>query len=96
MQSTKCYHGLTIMFNLETLRLIVDLGMLNVSLAFAKSICPLSLKKYLNAWHLILMTTFLFPYITQIRNIFPEILKQHLQHSSLFVMREALRLTENE
>ena len=60
MQSTKCYHGLTIMFNLKTLRLIVDFGMLNVSLAFAKSICPLLLKKYLNAWHLILMTTFWF------------------------------------
>ena len=26
MQSTKCYHGLTIMFNPKTLRLIVDLG----------------------------------------------------------------------
>ena len=60
MQSTKCYHGLTIMFNLKTLRLIVDLGMLNVLLAFAKSICLLSLNKYLNTWHLILMTTFLF------------------------------------
>ena len=41
MQTTKCYHGLTIMFNHKTLRLIVDLGMLKVSLAFAKSICPL-------------------------------------------------------
>ena len=60
MQSTKCYDGLTIMFNLKTLRLIVDLGMLKVSLAFAKSICPLSLKKFLNASHSILMTTFLF------------------------------------
>ena len=26
MLSTKCYHGLTIMFNPKTLRLIVDLG----------------------------------------------------------------------
>ena len=41
MQPTKCYHGLTIMFNPKALRLIVDLGMLKVSLAFAKSICPL-------------------------------------------------------
>ena len=29
------------MFDLKTLRLIVDLGMLKVSLAFAKSICRL-------------------------------------------------------
>ena len=41
MQTTKCYHELTIMSNHKTLRLIVDLGMLKVSLAFAKSICPL-------------------------------------------------------
>ena len=39
MQSTKCYHGLTILFNPKTLRLTMDLGMLKVSLAFAKSIC---------------------------------------------------------
>ena len=41
MQLTKCYHGLTILFNPKALRLRVDLGMLEVSLAFAKSICPL-------------------------------------------------------
>ena len=41
MQSTKCYHGLTILFNPKALRLRVDLGMLKVSLAFAKSMCPL-------------------------------------------------------
>ena len=70
MQSTKSYHGLTIMFNLKTLRLIVDLGMLKVSLAFAKSICPLSLKKFLNAWHLILLTTFLF----SLYNVNPQII----------------------
>ena len=36
----KCYHGLTILFNPKALRLRVDL-VLEVSLAFAKSICPL-------------------------------------------------------
>ena len=41
MQSTKCYHRLTIFFNPKTLRLIVDLGMPKVLLAFAKFICPL-------------------------------------------------------
>ena len=41
MQSTKCYHGLTILFNPKALRLRVDLGMLKISLVFAKSIGPL-------------------------------------------------------
>ena len=40
MQSTKCYHELTILLNPNALRLRVDLGMLKVPLAFAKSICP--------------------------------------------------------
>ena len=35
IQSTKCW------LDPKALRLIVDLGMLKVSLAFAKSICPL-------------------------------------------------------
>ena len=41
MQLTKCYHGLTILFNPKALRLRVNVGMLEDSLAFAKSICPL-------------------------------------------------------
>ena len=39
--STKCYHGLTILPNPKALRLREDLGMWKVSLAFAKSVCPL-------------------------------------------------------
>ena len=31
MQSTKCYHGLTIMFNPKTLRLILDLGSVKIN-----------------------------------------------------------------
>ena len=45
MQSTKCYHGLTILFNPKALRLRVDLDMLKVLLAFAKSIRPLFTEK---------------------------------------------------
>ena len=41
MQSRKCCHGLLILFNPKALRLRMDLDMLKVSLAFAKSICPL-------------------------------------------------------
>ena len=41
MPSTKFYHGLAILFNPKALRLKVDLGLLKVSLAFAKFICPL-------------------------------------------------------
>ena len=41
MQSIRCYHGLTSLFNHKALGLRVDLGMLKVSLAFAKYICLL-------------------------------------------------------
>ena len=79
MQSTKCYHGLTIMLNLKTRRLIVDLGMLKVSLAFAKSICPILLKEFLNAWHLILMTTFLF----SLHNVNPHHFPRNIEAASI-------------
>ena len=86
MQSTKWYHGLTIMFNLKTLRLIVDLGLLKVSLAFAKSICPLSLQKFLNAWHLILLTIFLF----SLYNVYPHQFPRNIEAASvtLFIVCE--------
>ena len=41
MQSRKWYDGLTILFNPKALRLRVYLGLLKVSLAFAKVICLL-------------------------------------------------------
>ena len=75
----KCYHGLTIMFNLKTLRLIVDLGMLKVSLAFAKSICRLSVKKFLNLWHLIPMTAFLF----SLYNVNPQHFPRNIEAASI-------------
>ena len=31
MQSTKCYHGMTIMFNPKTLRLIMDFGSVKIN-----------------------------------------------------------------
>ena len=45
MQSTKCYRGLTILFNPKALLFRVDLGMLKDSLVFAQYICPLFTEK---------------------------------------------------
>ena len=90
MQSTKCYHGLTILFNPKALRPRVDLGMLKVSLVFAKSICPLFTEE-------ISERVTLDPYDYLLRTIFPdekEILKQRRKRTSSLVMREALILTE--